>query len=78
MQIKFAQVTSWCILDKRGGARTHPGIFYCSWLDVNFELEQYLGDDWWRFTSPQVQTRTHIVKRPIFILAHFAISVVNN
>ncbi len=20
---------------------------------VNFELEQYLGDDWWRFTSPQ-------------------------
>ncbi len=26
------------------------------------ELEQYLGDDWWRFTSPQVQTRPHIEK----------------
>jgi len=24
-----------------------------TWLDVNFELEQYLGSYWWRFTSSQ-------------------------
>ncbi len=42
--LKFAQVTSWCILDKRGKAKNTSRDFNCTWLDVNFELEQYLGE----------------------------------
>ncbi len=38
---------------KKGRSKDTSGDFNCTWLDVNFELEQYLGDDWWRFTSPQ-------------------------
>ncbi len=37
----------------KGVEQEHIWDLNCTWLDVNFELEQYLGDDWWRFTSPQ-------------------------
>jgi len=36
-----------------GRIKNTSGDLKWTWLDVNFELEQYLGSDWCRYTSPQ-------------------------
>jgi len=53
------------ILDKMGGASTHPGMWS---VLAYFELEQYLVlvylMTFHKYTSTQVQSSTHIEKRP--------------
>jgi len=55
--LKSTQITSRCILDKRGGSRTHPGIWtvLAMWT-LNWNRS-------WAATDDVVQTKTHIEKR---------------